>query len=298
MSETTLLDPVLERLQAGQPVSAADRTAVMAATDILSLGMAADAVRRRLHGDRVTFLRVDAVALTASAPVDGLSAAAGEIRVDGRLDDQAVLKRLEAIVEAAPESVPVSGFSLAEIERVSGGDRQRARGLLGALAAAGLTTIAEAPIDLLEEASAMVALACDAGLDVARVTIQHPLGGPERLLDLAGPLFEADPRLSTFAPLPRTFENGAPTTGYEDVRTVALARLLLPVAHIQVSWSLYGPKLAQVALAFGADDVDEVSPLDEGPEGKRRAPLAEILRNIEAAGGRPVERDGRFGVRS
>jgi 2-iminoacetate synthase ThiH len=75
---------------------------------------------------------------------------------------------------------------------------------------------------------------------------------------------------------------------------VALARLLVPADHIQVSWAAYGPKLAQVALTFGADDVDEVSPRDEVSEGRRRAPLADIIRNIEAAGGRPVARTGRF----
>jgi 2-iminoacetate synthase ThiH len=52
--------------------------------------------------------------------------------------------------------------------------------------------------------------------------------------------------------------------------------------------------LAQVALTFGADDVDGVSPSDASPHGLRRAPLEEITRNIRAAGLVPVERDGRF----
>ena len=62
---------------------------------------------------------------------------------------------------------------------------------------------------------------------------------------------------------------------------MALARILLPsVPHIQADWTLHGPKLAQVALTFGADDMDNVSPLDEVAEGRRRAPLEEIRRNI------------------
>ena len=57
-----------------------------------------------------------------------------------------------------------------------------------------------------------------------------------------------------------------PTTGYEDVKMVALARLAAPnVPSIQVDWRRYGPKLAQVALTFGADDVDGVSPSDDAP---------------------------------
>ena len=63
---------------------------------------------------------------------------------------------------------------------------------------------------------------------------------------------------------------------------------------IQVDWALYGPKLAQVALTVGADDVDGVSPLDETSEGRRRAPLEEIRRNIRAAGFEAVERNGRY----
>jgi len=66
------------------------------------------------------------------------------------------------------------------------------------------------------------------------------------------------------------------------------------VSSIQVDWSRYGPKLAQVALTVGADDVDAVSPLDETNEGRRRAPLEEIRRNIRAAGFEPVERNGRY----
>jgi 2-iminoacetate synthase ThiH len=79
------------------------------------------------------------------------------------------------------------------------------------------------------------------------------------------------------------------------VKHVALARVIVDnVPSIQVDWSLYGPKLAQVALTVGADDVDAVSPEAETSEGRRRAPLEEIRRNIRAAGQEPVERNGRF----
>ena len=70
----------------------------------------------------------------------------------------------------------------------------------------------------------------------------------------------------------------------------ALARVVVDnVPSIQVDWSLYGPKLAQVALTMGADDVDGVSPL-EGDLGRRRSPIEEIRANIVAAGLEPVER--------
>ena len=68
---------------------------------------------------------------------------------------------------------------------------------------------------------------------------------------------------------------------------------LFPCA-LQVDWSSYGPKLAQVALTFGADDVDAVPA--EGPDerGWRRSPGEEIRRNITAAGFTPMPRDGCF----
>src|SRR5262249_59461228 len=105
--------------------------------------------------------------------------------------------------------------------------------------------------------------------------------------------------IRTFAPLPRNVNPAVPTTGYEDVKRVALARIVCDnIPSIQVDWSLYGPKLAQVALTVGADDVDAISPLDETTEGRRRAPLEEIRRNIRAAALQPIEPNGRFDVQS
>jgi aminodeoxyfutalosine synthase len=97
------------------------------------------------------------------------------------------------------------------------------------------------------------------------------------------------------APLPRQLSSASPTTGYDDVKAVALARLLLPdVPSIQVDWPLYGPKLAQVGLIVGADDIDGVLALDGGALGARRSALEEVRGNIRAAGLSAAERNGRF----
>ena len=48
------------------------------------------------------------------------------------------------------------------------------------------------------------------------------------------------------------------------------------------------------AIHLYVNDVDAVSPLDDLSEGRRRAPVEEIRRNIRAAGQDPIERDGRF----
>ena len=82
-------------------------------------------------------------------------------------------------------------------------------------------------------------------------------------------------------PLSREQSIAVPTTGYEDVRAVALARLALPsVKTIQVDWAQYGPKLAQVALTFGANDLDRVSTVDDESLGRRRTSVEDVKRNI------------------
>jgi aminodeoxyfutalosine synthase len=70
--------------------------------------------------------------------------------------------------------------------------------------------------------------------------------------------------------------------------------MLRDIDSIQVDWALYGPKLAQVALTMGADDVDSVAAFEVENLGHRRSALADIQRNIRAASLEPVERDGLF----
>ena len=139
----------------------------------------------------------------------------------------------------------------------------------------------------------------DAGLPIARVTVRRGRTTADALPVLRDvkALQARTGMVRVFAPLARDIDAQQASTGYDDVRVVALARLWLDnVESIQVDWSLYGPKLAQVALLFGADDIDGVSTFDMVDQGRRRAPLEEIRRNITAAGLLPVERTGRWAV--
>jgi aminodeoxyfutalosine synthase len=124
-------------------------------------------------------------------------------------------------------------------------------------------------------------------VDAAPADLLEMLGAVRTLNDEVGG-FQA------FAPLPRHPSVTAPTTGYDDVKCVALSRMLLDIPSIQVDWPLYGPKLAQVGLIVGADDIDGVLASEPGTLGPRRTALEEIRGNIRAAGLEPVERDGRF----
>ena len=99
------------------------------------------------------------------------------------------------------------------------------------------------------------------GLPVRCLSLQSPIGDGRTLwLIHLRDLVRKFPDIAAVNPLSREQSIAVPTTGYEDVRAVALARLVLPtVKTIQVDWAQYGPKLAQVALTFGANDLDRVS---------------------------------------
>jgi aminodeoxyfutalosine synthase len=137
-----------------------------------------------------------------------------------------------------------------------------------------------------------------AGFQQVRLAISEaPADERTDLLILASELHGTHGHIQSLNPLPLTLSTFRPTTGYEDVKMVALARLAAPnIPSIQVDWRRYGPKLAQVALTFGADDIDGISPSDDAPEGRRRAARAEIERNIMVAGLLPAERDGKFNL--
>ena len=265
--------------------------------DIINLGMVADDLRRQRHGTRTTFVRVADLGVEVGAPV-AHSAAAGELRISGIAPSRAAAVARVREVAAAADGAAVSAFSLADLEQLAAREGVTLRALLEELRAAGLELVAEAPVDRLQNARRSIEEVNIAGLSLARLTVdQAPSADPMPLLKTVADLQRAVAVVRAFAPLPRRVNPAAPTTGYEDVKHIALARIVVDnVASIQVDWSLYGPKLAQVALTVGADDVDGVSAEEETTEGRRRAPLEEIRRNIRAAGQEPIERNGRFDV--
>jgi aminodeoxyfutalosine synthase len=269
--------------------------ALAASHDIISIGMEADAVRREQHGNRTTFVRVAVVDAAPGAALDW-PAAAGEVRIAGTAPTPAdAVARVREVVEHA-KGTPVSAFSLADLERLAIREQITLRAMLEDLRTAGLDLVAEAPFDELQDPRRSIEEVNIAGLALARLTVNKlpsadTLSWMKRIADLQHTVAV----IRAFAPLPRFVNPAVPTTGYDDVKRVALARLVVPnVPSIQVDWALYGPKLAQVALTVGADDVDGVSAVDDMSQGRRRAPLEEILLNIRAAGQEPIERNGRF----
>ena len=291
----TTLQEIGARLAGGDSLQAADVEVLIGADDLLGLGAAADELRRRRHGDRTTFARVQEspIAAVGSSGVE-IARAAGEVRLAGR--PEGARQAVDAVrgVASAAGSIPVTGFAVDVLAELAAGDLQTLRGLVAELKAAGLSLVAEARAERLAGPEWLEAVG-QGGLRIGRLTVGEAdadggLALIRRLADWGGAVAHAH----AVAPLPRVLRT-QPTTGYRDLRQVALARLLVDnIDSIQVDWSLYGPKLAQVALLFGADDVDCVAPADEQSRGPRRTPLEEITRNIRASALVPVERNGCF----
>ncbi|HTU20631.1 MAG TPA: aminofutalosine synthase MqnE [Gemmataceae bacterium] len=86
-------------------------------------------------------------------------------------------------------------------------------------------------------------------------------------------------------------------SGLMDLKTMAVSRLMLDnFPHIKAYWVMLGLKTAQLALSFGADDLDgtvvhEKIYHDAGSDSPQEMSVAEIRRLIEEAGRIPVERD-------
>jgi len=115
--------------------------------------------------------------------------------------------------------------------------------------------------------------------------LQDETGGFQVLIPLA-----FHPENTALAHLPRT-------TGFQDLKNIAVPRLLLDnFDHIKAYWIQIGPRLAQIALHFGADDLDgtiieETITHAAGAATEAGMTHQEIERLIRAAGRDPVERD-------
>lgn len=280
----------------GQPLPADDIRQLAAAADILPLGMLADSLRRRMHDRQVTYVRVAPCAFDASF-ADAVPPTAREVRITGQPPTMNVAVAAVEAAKAVAGERAVSGFAWQDVERLAAGGETAAR-VLARLREAGLDAIAELPLDRAGGVAEAVEQLAAAGYRQLRLTIEKAAAVDRtHLLLQAAALQDRYACIQAINPLPTVMQTFRPTTGYEDVKMVAVARLAAPnIPTVQVDWLRYGPKLAQVALTFGADDLDAVTASDESADGRRRAPLEEVRRNIEAAGFTPAERDGRFTV--
>jgi aminodeoxyfutalosine synthase len=101
-----------------------------------------------------------------------------------------------------------------------------------------------------------------------------------------------------FHPEDNELEEYGWTAGIDDLRTIAVSRLMLDnVDHIKAYWISYGIKVAQLGLHFGADDIDGTVHneqhiyRDAGSKTDQSTPADELRRAIEEAGFVPTRRN-------
>jgi aminodeoxyfutalosine synthase len=105
-----------------------------------------------------------------------------------------------------------------------------------------------------------------------------------------------------FHPKNTELENLPGTTGVDDLKNIAVARLMLDnFPHIKAFWIMIGPKLAQISLSFGADDMDGTVIEEKithmaGASTDQVFPVNKLRRYIREAGRDPVERDTVYNI--
>ena len=93
---------------------------------------------------------------------------------------------------------------------------------------------------------------------------------------------------------------GTATTGYEDLKNIAVGRLFLDnIPHVKTHWPMVTPFLSQIALSFGCDDVEGTVVYERiyheaGAHTDMHMPYMDLVHLIRGAGKRPVERDSLY----
>jgi aminodeoxyfutalosine synthase len=223
------------------------------------------------------------------------------------------------IKEAAPE-IHVKAYTAVEIEFFSKIARLSTEEVLRRLMDAGLGSLPGGGAEIfhpeVREKICGAKASTEAWLDVHRTAHRLGLHSNATMLygHIEGPTHRVDHLIrlrelqdetggfQTFIPLAFHPENSdlayiPKPSGVMDLKTMAISRLMLDnFPHIKAYWVMLGLKTAQVALSFGADDLDgtvvhEKIYHDAGAETPQEVTVAEIRRLIAEAGRQPIERD-------
>ena len=284
----------------------------LASGDLLELGMAADAVRRRLHpGGVVTY------ALTAPAGLP-LEQAAHQAATNGHGDvlladvaglAQLPLAGLEETLRATRARFPdvryhqlpvdtlltrhPAGLEPLILMRTAGVDSL----LLGIPAGA-------ATAEWLVHAGSLCRRAAELHMALTLVyTIGRGEAPEARENDLAAirALQQETGAIECFVlriqhAMTAEARREEEATAVDYLKTLAAVRLTLDsIPHLSAEWTVMGPKVLELALRFGADDAGFVAWSQQGTrEPSHHGGEAELRRIIRDAGFRPVERDALF----
>ncbi len=226
--------------------------------------------------------------------------------------------------------VHIKALTAVEIAHLARIEKCSVREVLLAMREAGLTSLPGGGAEVFSTAvRATIAerkLTGDEWLQVHRVA--HELGIPTNCTMLYGHVETAEDRIEhlnalrglqddtggflTYIPLAYHPENnelgeelgrvGSATTGYEDLKNIAIGRLYLDnIPHIKTHWPMVTPFMSQVALSFGCDDVEGTVVYERiyhqaGATTEMHMPYLGLVELIRGAGRHPVERNSLYEV--
>lgn len=231
---------------------------------------------------------------------------------------------LKVIKQERPD-VHIQAFTCVEIAHLADISGLGVEGVLEDMREAGLGSIpgggAEVFSPRIRELTCEKKLSGPGWLDVAKIA--HRLGIHTNATMLYGHIETVEERLEhlemlrdaqdetngflayiplAFHPQNTELSNLSRTSGIDDLKNIAVARCFLDnFPHIKAYWVMIGQKLAQIALSFGADDVDgtvkeEIITHMAGAETEQAMTREQLLRLIREAGRTPIERDTLYNV--
>jgi aminodeoxyfutalosine synthase len=254
---------------------------------------------------------------------EGWSEAVTEFHIVGGLHPELTLewycRMLQGLKQRFPQ-VHLKAFTMVEIAYLARREKITIGETLGRLKQAGMDSLPGGGAEIFSERERRVIcdhkIDGDERLDTARTA--HRMGLKSNCTMLYGHIENDEDRVDhllrlralqdetggfvTFIPLAFHPDNTPlqhipKTTGFADIKNIAVSRLMLDnIPHVKAYWIMMTPRIAQIALRFGADDIDgtvveEKIYHDAGATTSQSLRRSELLQLIRKAGREPVERD-------
>ena len=324
------LADVLDKVLAGQRLSAEDGMALFACPDITAVGALAHHARCRMHGDKTSYVVNRQINYTNVCVNGCVFCAFRRDREEDQgafcLSTEEVLERLRAARELNPDLL-IKAFTPVEIAHFAKMEGCSTLEVLQRLKEAGLVMMPGGGAEIFDEGLRAQICPHKAGsAEWLRISGEaHSLGIKTNCTMLYGHLETYAMRVdhlcrlreqqdksggfTCFIPLPFLTENSklklpeeklGPVRGLDQLRTVAVSRLMLDnIPHIKAYWIMMGTKLAQTALWYGADDLDGTVVEEHighmaGAGSAQGLTLKELEFMIREAGFTPVRRNAIF----
>ncbi|MGA8036950.1 MAG: aminofutalosine synthase MqnE [Candidatus Acidiferrales bacterium] len=349
------LEPVANKVLAGERLRAEDGLALYQSNDLLAVGWLANYVRENKHGN-LTYFNVNrhinptnvcvahcklcAFGRSIDSPgaytfaldemyaraAEGVSEGATEFHIVGGLHPDLPFEYYLELIRGLKQRFPqvhLKAFTMVEVGYYARIAKLSIKDTLLAMKDAGVDSLPGGGAEIFHPRVRKII--CDhkvsgqRWLEIARTA--HEIGlksnatmlyghieTPEERVDHLIQLRETQDKTHgfvTFIPLQFHPANTGlshipPATGFDDLKTIAVSRLMLDnFDHIKAYWIMLTPRVAQIALRFGANDLDgtvveENIYHDAGATTPEFMSRNELERLIRAAGREPVERDTAY----